>query len=258
LNVALVSGADPLRAARSHSPTNLTQLRPILCYTHSPKNDQSWLRQQHHPSHPLTWYRLVSSSLARCSSSDRLSWPPPDPTTLPSLTRSRAADIQHNLALLQRAVNLFEPRFTTRALRSLPALRKKVGEKGEFLAEVIRKGKIYEDGKRPSGLLQSDMRPVVGEANLGGGLRLWLWLGRASLGPLSSLARPPKLSTRPGRPHPAVPSFKLSADTPSAPLQLRPARTSCSPTSATRPPLPPPPRARWRLTPHQPRARRTS
>lgn len=42
---------------------------------------------------------------------------------------------------------MFEPRFTTRALRSLPALRKKVGTNGEFLAEVIRSGKIYDDGK---------------------------------------------------------------------------------------------------------------
>lgn len=60
---------------------------------------------------------------------------------------SLATDIKHNLALISRAVTLLEPRFTTRALRSLPALRKKLGAKGEFLAEVVRSGAIYPDSE---------------------------------------------------------------------------------------------------------------
>lgn len=56
-------------------------------------------------------------------------------------------DIKHNLTLLSRAVTLLEPRFTRAALRSIPALRKKLGKDGEELAEVIRNHSIYPVGK---------------------------------------------------------------------------------------------------------------
>ncbi|ORY92724.1 proteasome regulatory subunit C-terminal-domain-containing protein [Leucosporidium creatinivorum] len=63
-------------------------------------------------------------------------------------------NIQHNLVLLSRAVSLLEPRFTTRALRSLPALRKKLGNQAENLGEVIRNGNIYpQDSSRKAELL---------------------------------------------------------------------------------------------------------
>ncbi|KAK4047731.1 26S proteasome non-ATPase regulatory subunit [Microbotryomycetes sp. JL201] len=56
-------------------------------------------------------------------------------------------NIKHNLALLHKAVTLLEPRFTTRALRSLPALRKKlVGKDATALAHVIRSGNLYPQG----------------------------------------------------------------------------------------------------------------
>lgn len=60
--------------------------------------------------------------------------------------------MKHNLTLLDKAVALLEPRFTTRALRSIPALRKKLGEKGEAedLAEVLRSTTILAQGDRKS------------------------------------------------------------------------------------------------------------
>ena len=60
---------------------------------------------------------------------------------------SKIPDIKHNLSLISRAVTLLEPRFTTRALRSLPALRKKLGDDGRLLAHVIKHGKIYPEGE---------------------------------------------------------------------------------------------------------------
>ncbi|BGP32003.1 26S proteasome non-ATPase regulatory subunit [Rhodotorula toruloides] len=57
-----------------------------------------------------------------------------------------AANVTHDLSLLHQAVSLLEPRFTTRALRSLPEVRKKFGKDGEVLAEVIRSGHIFKDG----------------------------------------------------------------------------------------------------------------
>lgn len=68
---------------------------------------------------------------------------------------SRMADsvlltnVKHNLSLLDKAVELLEPRFATRALRSLPALRKKSGDNGQadVLAEVIRSDHIFPKGQ---------------------------------------------------------------------------------------------------------------
>ncbi|GAA5978751.1 hypothetical protein JCM11641_006166 [Rhodosporidiobolus odoratus] len=61
-------------------------------------------------------------------------------------TTSTPADIQHNLNLLHQATTLLEPRLTTRALRSLPQLRQKLGTNADNLAEVIRAGNLYRDG----------------------------------------------------------------------------------------------------------------
>lgn len=59
--------------------------------------------------------------------------------------------MKHNLALLDKAVALLEPRFTTRALRSIPALRKRLGDKGhaEDLAQVLRNSAILAPGQSP-------------------------------------------------------------------------------------------------------------
>ncbi|GAA6063121.1 hypothetical protein JCM10212_002324 [Sporobolomyces blumeae] len=56
------------------------------------------------------------------------------------------ANVHHDLSLLNQAVNLLEPRFTTRALRSLPQVRLKLATDGANLAEVIRNGNIYSPG----------------------------------------------------------------------------------------------------------------
>ncbi|SGY46068.1 BQ5605_C001g00378 [Microbotryum silenes-dioicae] len=56
-------------------------------------------------------------------------------------------NVKHNLALISKAVSLLEPRFTNRALRSLPALRKKLGPDGAHLADVIRNTNIYSSGR---------------------------------------------------------------------------------------------------------------
>ncbi|BGO94072.1 hypothetical protein NBRC10512_003705 [Rhodotorula toruloides] len=67
-----------------------------------------------------------------------------------------AANVTHNLSLLHQAVSLLEPRFTTRALRSLPEVRKKFGKDGEVLAEVIRSGHVFKDGSdRKAQLIQA-------------------------------------------------------------------------------------------------------
>ncbi|GAA5943447.1 proteasome regulatory particle lid subunit RPN3 [Sporobolomyces koalae] len=58
------------------------------------------------------------------------------------------ANVHHDLSLLNQAVQLLEPRFTTRALRSLPQLRLKLGTKqvpGENLAHVLRTGNLYPE-----------------------------------------------------------------------------------------------------------------
>ncbi|GAA5901328.1 hypothetical protein JCM5296_006761 [Sporobolomyces johnsonii] len=70
----------------------------------------------------------------------------PEPAPRPSDLTLLVANITHDLSLLHQAVHLLEPRFTTRALRSLPELRKKLGTKGEVLAEAIRSANIYQDG----------------------------------------------------------------------------------------------------------------
>lgn len=44
-------------------------------------------------------------------------------------------------------MTLLEPRFTRAALRSIPALRLKLGKHGEELAQVIRSSTIYPVGK---------------------------------------------------------------------------------------------------------------
>ncbi|GAA6020952.1 hypothetical protein JCM11491_001560 [Sporobolomyces phaffii] len=56
-------------------------------------------------------------------------------------------NVHHDLSLLNQAVNLLEPRFTTRALRSLPQLRLKLGSSpgGENLAHVLKTGNLYPD-----------------------------------------------------------------------------------------------------------------
>ncbi|GAA5841491.1 hypothetical protein JCM5353_003405 [Sporobolomyces roseus] len=59
------------------------------------------------------------------------------------------SNVHHDLSLLNQAVQLLEPRFTTRALRSLPQLRLKLGSNGDNLAEVIRNGNLYpKDSQR--------------------------------------------------------------------------------------------------------------
>ncbi|KDE02541.1 hypothetical protein MVLG_06904 [Microbotryum lychnidis-dioicae p1A1 Lamole] len=64
-------------------------------------------------------------------------------------------NVKHNLALISKAVSLLEPRFTNRALRSLPALRKKLGPDGAHLADVIRNTNIYSsDSPRKTELIE--------------------------------------------------------------------------------------------------------
>lgn len=59
------------------------------------------------------------------------------------------ADVHHDLSLLNQAVQLLEPRFTTRALRSLPQLRLKLGTRpgGENLAHVLKNGNVYPESE---------------------------------------------------------------------------------------------------------------
>ncbi|SCZ99235.1 BZ3500_MvSof-1268-A1-R1_Chr3-1g05895 [Microbotryum saponariae] len=67
-------------------------------------------------------------------------------------------NVKHNLALISKAVSLLERRFTSRALRSLPALRKKLGPDGAHLADLIRNTNIYSSGRCiPS---MSSLRPA--------------------------------------------------------------------------------------------------
>lgn len=65
-------------------------------------------------------------------------------------------DVEHNLALLNQAVHLLEPRFTTRALRALPQLRTKLGSdsNADVLAQLIRTAPFYSQGTRPPPLPQ--------------------------------------------------------------------------------------------------------
>ncbi|GAA5941115.1 hypothetical protein JCM1841_003061 [Sporobolomyces salmonicolor] len=81
---------------------------------------------------------LAASTAATADAHERA----PHPSDLTILV----ANLTHDLSLLHQAVHLLEPRFTTRALRSLPELRKKLGAKGEVLAEAIRSANIYKDG----------------------------------------------------------------------------------------------------------------
>ncbi|GAA5907659.1 proteasome regulatory particle lid subunit RPN3 [Sporobolomyces salmoneus] len=67
------------------------------------------------------------------------------------------ANVHHDLSLLNQAVQLLEPRFTTRALRSLPQLRLKLGTQpgGENLAHVLKNGNLYsENSERLNELVQ--------------------------------------------------------------------------------------------------------
>ncbi|KAM0750367.1 hypothetical protein T439DRAFT_348365 [Meredithblackwellia eburnea MCA 4105] len=76
------------------------------------------------------------------------------------------SNVKHNLSLLDKAVSLLEPRFTTRALRSLPALRKKLGPKGhaEHLAQVLRSTAILpHDSALQKSLLDFLGNPAVPE-----------------------------------------------------------------------------------------------
>ncbi|GAA5989570.1 hypothetical protein JCM10908_000533 [Rhodotorula pacifica] len=71
---------------------------------------------------------------------------PPPPADPVAYTR---ADIHHNLALLNQAVSLLEPRLTTRALRSLAPIRKYANSSDEHkaaLAQVIRSNALYTPG----------------------------------------------------------------------------------------------------------------
>ena len=97
-------------------------------------------------------------------------------------------NVKHNLSLLHKAVELLEPRLATRALRSLPALRKKLGEKGEAedLAEVLRHEDIFPKGQscvlvvsvRRSARAETTSRVIVCE------------------GPLDRVSGPPGLTGR--------------------------------------------------------------
>ncbi|GAA5878535.1 hypothetical protein JCM16303_002114 [Sporobolomyces ruberrimus] len=67
------------------------------------------------------------------------------------------SNVHHDLSLLNQAVQLLEPRFTTRALRSLPQLRLKLGNSpgGENLAHVLKNGDLYpENSERLNELVQ--------------------------------------------------------------------------------------------------------
>lgn len=59
--------------------------------------------------------------------------------TTPDAKASLAALLAHNIALLERATALGEQRYVARALRSLPYVRRALGEKPQVLAEVIAK-----------------------------------------------------------------------------------------------------------------------
>ena len=60
--------------------------------------------------------------------------PPPSPV----------ADIKSNIALIERAVSTFEPRFTHRVLRTLTALRKRIDDKvlRDAIEELYPKGEL--------------------------------------------------------------------------------------------------------------------
>lgn len=55
---------------------------------------------------------------------------------------SPAAEIKHNVALINRAVSTLEPRFTHRVLRTLSALRKKLDD--SILRDAVEE--IYSKG----------------------------------------------------------------------------------------------------------------
>jgi hypothetical protein len=60
--------------------------------------------------------------------------PPPSPV----------ADIKSNIALIERAVSTFEPRFTHRVLRTLTSLRKRIDDKvlRDAIEELYLKGEL--------------------------------------------------------------------------------------------------------------------
>ncbi|BGP24579.1 26S proteasome non-ATPase regulatory subunit [Rhodotorula toruloides] len=84
---------------------------------------------------------IEPASTAKTDSNEPATPPGSDYTIL-------AANVTHNLSLLHQAVSLLEPRFTTRALRSLPEVRKKLGKDGEVLAEVIRSGHVFKEDRK--------------------------------------------------------------------------------------------------------------
>ncbi|TNY20910.1 26S proteasome non-ATPase regulatory subunit 3 [Rhodotorula diobovata] len=74
--------------------------------------------------------------------------PPPPPLPPASDLATLRFNVEHNLALLNQAVHLLEPRFTTRALRALPQLRTKLGSdhSADVLAQLIRTAPFYSQG----------------------------------------------------------------------------------------------------------------
>ncbi|KAK4704920.1 26S proteasome regulatory subunit N3, partial [Phenoliferia sp. Uapishka_3] len=88
----------------------------------------------------------------------------PETTPAPAGDSLLLTNVKHNLVLLDKAVSLLEPRFTTRAIRSIPALRKHLGKKGdaEDLAEVLRSSDIFpKDSPRAKTLLDYLGNPAV-------------------------------------------------------------------------------------------------
>lgn len=76
----------------------------------------------------------------------------PDPSTLHTLT--------HNLAFLDKAVELLEPRFTTRALRALPALRKSIGGEAKRLAQLLKSDGVFEKDSAGLNVLVGALGPI--------------------------------------------------------------------------------------------------
>ncbi|KAI5480596.1 26S proteasome non-atpase regulatory subunit 3 [Pseudohyphozyma bogoriensis] len=87
---------------------------------------------------------------------------PPAPPTQADV----AFTVKHNLQLLDKAVTLLEPRFTTRAIRGIPALRKQLSGHPDRLADVISSDAIYPaDSPRRASLLEYLGNPVLPSAS---------------------------------------------------------------------------------------------
>ncbi|GAA5929952.1 hypothetical protein JCM3775_004472 [Rhodotorula graminis] len=88
--------------------------------------------------------------------------PPPPASDLATLR----FNVEHNLALLNQATQLLEPRFTTRALRALPQLRTKLGTNGDNLAQLIRSATFYsQDSERKAALIDALGNPPAPTAS---------------------------------------------------------------------------------------------